>query len=334
MREVRPSDERLLWNAPCGLSAHPGGFAPARFPPEIFEAMRAAKPGAITRMECPTGCSLHLRTDARRVRLEIEIIDTPRDWGEFAVLSDGEIIGSWQKSDIPIGAHEVDLELAGMGGLRDVEIVLPHILDILIKRIEVDGRLEMPAVSPPDAVWLAIGDSLTQGMNALSPLSTYVRIVEDRLGVGAWNLGIGGQTMDPAPFEWAFTRRPWRAVTAALGTNDWFSGVPLETFRAKTSAMMDAAAKGAPEAAFLIVTPPPAGREPSEPAAPLAAYREALVEAAAEFEGECSVIDGTTLVSPEKGHFTPDGLHLSPRGFAAYADGLIANDRFHEAITG
>ena len=284
-------------------------------------------------MECPTGCSLHLLTDARRVRFEIEIIDTPRDWGELAAVSGGKVTGEWRATDVMPGSHEVELELAGNAGLREVEIVFPHLLDIAISRMEIDGQIE-PALPPAAPLWLAIGDSLTQGMNALSPLSTYVRIVEDSLGVGAWNLGIGGQTMDPAPFEWAFTRRPWRAVTVALGTNDWFSGVPLETFRAQASAMMDAAAKGAPEAALVIVTPPPAGREPAEPGAPLSAYREALVEAAADFEGECSVIDGTTLVNPEKGHFTPDGLHLSERGFAAYADGLIANDRFRDAITG
>lgn len=345
MREVELRDERLFWNAPVGLAARGAGFAPARFPEEVLDKMREVKPGAITRMECPTGCSLHFRSDARRLRFEIEVVDTPRDWGEFAAVSRGQVIGTWRATEVGTGERSVDIELdckdrgtahrapTGERSLfRDIEIVFPHILDIVITRMETDGGLEA-ATPPPGAVWLAIGDSITQGMNALSPLAPYVRVVGDRLGIGAWNLGIGGATMEQAPFEWAFSRRPWRAITIALGSNDAFSGVPVETCRANAFAMLEAAAKGAPGAALFLITPPPAGREPAEPAAPLSAYREALAQAAADFPGDCTLIDGATLVDLEKGHFAPDGVHLSEQGFAAYADGLIATDRFREALT-
>ncbi len=331
MREVELTDKRLLWDVPLGLSARPRGFAPARFPADIFDEMRAVRPGAITRMECPTGCSLHLHTDARRVQFEIDVLDTPRDWGEFAAVCEGIIIASWSRTAVTPGEYQAYLELPDARPNRPVEIVFPHLLDIVIRRMEIDGRLEN-AAPPPDPVWLAIGDSITQGMNAASPLSTYVRVVRDRLGIGAWNLGIGGQTMEPSPFEWSFARRPWCAVTIALGSNDWFSGVPIEDFTANASAMLEAAARGAPGAALFLITPPPAGREPLEPVAPLSAYREALARAAAAFPGECTIIDGPTLVSLEKDHFTPDLVHLSREGFAAYAEGLISVDRFREAL--
>jgi len=322
MTGISPEDKRLLWCAPLGLVARAGGCAPRRFPQDIIDQAVTAHPGPASRMECASGCSLIMRTDASVLVCDIEVIDTPREFGEFIARSAGKVIGSWRDMAFNPGRYRIEIALRGGGAMRDVEILLPQNLTFVFTAIALDGRIGEAVSPPPSAAWLAVGDSITQGMNAVSPASTYVQRVCDALSIGAWNLGIGGATMDPAPFSWAFDHRPWQTITVALGSNDCILRVPLDVFRAKTREMTDCISARAPRARVILITPPPVTKS-DPPFSNLPAYRRAVAAAVAQSGRPYSVVDGLSLIDPARGHLTPDGVHLSEEGFASYAKRLV-----------
>ena len=280
-------------------------------------------------MECPSNCRLLLETDARTLSLGIRVVDTPREFGEFVAREGGRVVGKYRNMDFQQGEQRFEIQLEGAGRMRMLDVLLPHNLDFVFTSLELDGALG-PKPAAPKPAWLALGDSITQGMNIVSPSCLATRRVADALGIGAWNLGIGGAVMDVAPFGWAFARAEWRVITVALGSNDWLGHIPLDTVRAKTHEMVDAARAGAPKARLIFIVSPAerARKRPSGP--PIEVYRDAVAEFAAGKGAH--VIDGRTLAEHDMGHFTPDGLHLSDAGGIAYAERLLAAPAFADAF--
>jgi len=312
-------DPSLLWDAPQGLAQRPEGSAPARFPADVIERARRESPGFASRMECATGCRLRVNTDANAISLGVRVIDTPRDFGEFIACSGGRVIGEWREMSFKPGAYHVKLALAGASDMREVSVLFPQNVNLVLTSVELAGDLALPPRQESPR-WLAIGDSITQGMNAVSPLSTCVEKASGALAIAAWNLGIGGCRMTVEPFEWALPMHGWKAVTVALGTNDWFGSRPVDEFSASCHAMADAVAKAAPRARLIFITPPVA-RDEDKKAIPLEEYRTAISKVAAERSSYA--VDGRTLLDVTHGHFTLDGVHLTDKGGAAYAEKLL-----------
>lgn len=330
MSRIDLADARLCWDAPLGVEKRTGGLIMCRFPRERLEA-DGCETQSSSRLRTPTGCSLRMVTDARKIAFGIRVIDTPRDWGSFVVRCEGEVIGLFERPDFAPGQCHSDIDLAGNGSMREIEVLPPHLIDFLFESISIDGQLaDMPAPAARKPVWLAIGDSITQGMNARRSDLTYVQRVCDALSIAAWNLGIGGAQMDLSLFEWALSRRPWKIVTVALGGNDFIVGKPLDEFRRDTRGMADAVAAAAPGAHLVMITPVPIVKAGFGQGISLDEYRAAIASVAAGARQPCTLVDGHTIVDTDKDHHTSDGVHLSDNGFAVYAERLAP--RIAEAL--
>ena len=68
-------------------------------------------------------------------------------------------------------------------------------------------------------MWLALGDSITQGMVAIRPSGIYPSLISERFGLGLINAGVGGIRFDSDEIDYIGFEPD--IITVALGCNDW-----------------------------------------------------------------------------------------------------------------
>jgi lysophospholipase L1-like esterase len=205
---------------------------------------------------------------------------------------------------------------------RRFEIWLPHCAELGIRRLTLDdgaGPEALPA--PAGGAWLALGDSITQGMTATRPALTWAARVARELDLDLINLGVGGAKYDArvGPAAGAISAR---LATVAFGANDSFQQAdPAEVERQAAGLIAGLRARG-PELRIAVITPVPCFETDGAPASgQLDPYRAAARRAAAGRE-HVWVLEGPELMPAEPGLFI-DGVHPNDAGMAAYARNLV-----------
>ena len=94
---------------------------------------------------------------------------------------------------------------------------MPHLVVVKIKTPIANEPL-IP-IKENKKFWLAIGDSITQGMVAKRPSFTYPVNVARVMGYELLNWGVGGDSFNAKLLD--FVGREPDLITIALGCNDW-----------------------------------------------------------------------------------------------------------------
>lgn len=306
------------WNArPAGNALQLLRLPTAMMPLHLRERDPLA---VLTRAECSSGIRLRCRTEAPEIGLHLRFGDVP--WPQsrnyHCVLDgpDGELrtIGP----DAPEGpvAWQGSLDLSGCDGL--VDLWLPHTARTDIVAIVLPDGAELEPAPPVGGKWLALGDSITQGMQASLPTRTHVGRVARALELEVLNLGVGGAILDPE-LATSIPDWDWDIATIAYGTNDANRGISPAAVAARAAALVDALAVQRPHAPIVLITVP-TWIDPPIGADRLAEYRAALAEVGAG-RNSVTVLDGASLIPPDPDNFI-DGVHPNDTGFAAYANKL------------
>ena len=182
-----------------------------------------------TRAHSPSSVCLAFKTAAKRISFKYKIGTKARAWALVDLKCDGVLIESVSLLE---DTGRVEFLLSG-DATREYRIYLPHLVVFYLCGIESDAPL-IP-VCNRKKFWLALGDSITQGMDAKHPSFSYPSIVADWFSFDVLNLGVGGacfnaQNLDEAP------KNP-DIVTVALGTNDW--GISRDTLISNVTEYMD-----------------------------------------------------------------------------------------------
>jgi len=274
----------------------------------------------ITRARCPACVRIAFRSDTPWIRVALRYGGQARPFFRSDFFCDGERVASFGP-DAAAERWEGEIFRADDTGVRDFVIWLPHCAAISGVSVTVADGASMAPVESPRTKWLALGDSITQGMTATSPSRTYVAIAAGQLGVDPHNVGVGGGTMEP---EVAEAARPIACdlATVAFGVNDFNKDGPLASFRDKTRRFLENLLAGRPRLPVGVITPLPwAGRtEPNGNGDSLEDFRRALAEVAADF-ASAHVIDGKELVADSTDYFV-DGVHPNDRGMESIGRNL------------
>lgn len=274
-------------------------------------------PGAVTRLSCPAAVRLRFKSDTDRIRIAFRYFTEARPIYKGALAVNGAepvIFGPDEKRERWEGdIFHSDLAPAE----REFEIWLPHLCHTEIEAIEISDGARISPASPPKYLWLAYGDSITQGMTVTNPAEAWIAVASRKIDADVLNLGVGGakvvkEMADNLPdFSYDF-------ASIAYGTNDFNQAVPLADYESNLRSLVSAMKKKYPEKpVFLISVIPWADRaESNKNGDYIDAYRETAERVADEMDGVVKV-SGPSLIDDDTRLFV-DNVHPNESGMAMY----------------
>lgn len=237
----------------------------------------------------------------------------------FDVFAEGVMIAHEGVADCEEAAGTVRVALPA--GTKEVVIYLPPLFGAAIKSLTLEGAtLAAPVVKARKM--LIVGDSITQGYDAVYPSQSYANLVSDMLGASSLNQGIGAEIFNPDIIDADLGFTP-DLITVAYGTND-YSKRTREDFTAAANEYYARLRAAYPTARIFALLPIWRGDTAKPRAVGSFEEAKAIVRAAAENQPNTVVIDGNAFVPHLPEFFSDKYLHPNDMGFKFYADALFA----------
>jgi hypothetical protein len=211
--------EKSFFKNCLDVHSTPDGLLPLRFTERQLNVFDADPNFRVRSLSC-AGVTLDVLTDAEGFELDYKIHGRARDFHFVDVCLEGTLIAC-HGSASPVESFSFRQDLpASQGKLRRLTLYLPYASHVTVRRFELlKSSIAQPAPAAKKRL-LCLGDSITQGMDAKHPSSTYAVLFSRALGMEFINQGLGGdcfraESLDP---EFPFTPD---LITVAFGSNDW-----------------------------------------------------------------------------------------------------------------
>ncbi|MCC6444264.1 MAG: SGNH/GDSL hydrolase family protein [Armatimonadetes bacterium] len=223
------------------------------------------------------------------------------------------------------GQHRqaVALKPGASGRAREFEMFLPVADPVRFNGLALHGGSGLaPCKKLPGPLYMAYGDSITQGFWASSAMTSYPSRTARAMGWQAINMGFGGRRAAASDGAALTARRP-DVASILIGVNDCLGQVPLADFAANVAGILDALRDAHPALPVYLLTPLPVpgnwqGIERLEE------YRQALRDlAAGRHDRHLYPVEGSALISEDPALYA-DGLHPNDLGFEQLARNLCA----------
>lgn len=277
------------------------------------------------------GVKLMFQTDSTSLFLKIDVpFVTSRSYFAVDVCADRRLVGSinnydgldlsgnYTRRSYPIGRFEKSFDLGN--GVKTVTVFLPWSVPAFIEELSLDdGALVKPM--PCEKKMLVLGDSISQGYDALHPSKHFTMRLSDALGVDIYNKSIGGETFVPRLVEVGEEFAP-ELILVAYGTNDWMF-CEADVFREKCRAFYETLSRKYPTSSIIALTP--IWRKDYANAHHCGDFSEiaAFIETVTAPLENVSCIHGFDLVPHDEDLYGDLELHPNDDGFAFYANGIL-----------
>jgi lysophospholipase L1-like esterase len=303
------------------LSVHEtlDGLVPLRFSQEQF-SVYARTELFRQRSLCTAGVTLDIVSNSPSIQLDYSIRSFARDWVYFDIFLDGVFVES-------IGAAPINAQVGFLryepaveqGTVHRITIYLPHNAELVINGLSfMEGSFVEPAPRPGRRI-LCLGDSITQGMAARHPSSTYPVLLSRTLDAELINQGVGGYVFEKESLE-GFPEWIPDIVTIAYGTNDWMQRSSASEFEKKCTDYLVKASRLFASAQIIVITPlHRMDASTARVSGNFASIGETIKRVCSGISGHdiggiSLVVDGSCLV-PHQSRFFDDGLHPTDEGF-------------------
>ena len=296
-----------------------GWFVTSRFTKkqrEYYEQIPHLK----IRSRAATSVALRFKTSASKLSFDYKIGAKARAWAVVDVILGNKLYSSYT-INTEVDEGRVELSLPAIPD-AEITVFLPHLVEIEIKDIKSDEPL-IP-VADGSYRWLALGDSITQGMVARSPFAAYPSKISSLCGWQLLNAGVGGIEFNADELDYIGYEPD--LITIALGTNDW--GVPsAEEMTDRVSAYLDKLLSLYKCDNIYVITPIWRSDDNKIMGGLTFAEHCAAIVKAAERYPKIKVIDGYALVPHDITLFgDPAGnrqVHPNEEGFEYYSANLM-----------
>lgn len=217
-----------------------------------------------------------------------------------------------------------EMPLSGDGSFT---VYMPELEPIRIDSVEAIGGAIVPRPLRP--VWLAYGDSITEGWSASSPALCWPSAAARALDLDLVNLGFSGAGRGEVVVAQALASLPADIVTVAFGTNCW-SRIPHSAglFKEALRAFLDILQAGQKRQRILGISPivrPDAESTPNALGLTLgslrAIFEEEFTNRARNDPGLYALRSGHSLISQDD---LTDGVHPNDAGHNKIAAAVIS----------
>lgn len=247
---------------------------------------------------------------------------TGRKFAYFDTFVDGVLVSHEGVEDMSSSrAGDVQVTLGDGKTMHRVTVYLPNLSIARLSDVTLDDGASIRRAERSRKI-LAMGDSITQGYDAIYPSQSYANKLGEAFDAEVLNQAIGGEIFRPAvldedlPFDPDF-------ITVAYGTNDW-SGQTLEVLMTNPPAFLDKLAAIYPDKKIFVILPiwrADAGKTVKS-GKTFEEMRE-FYRACAEKHPNMIVVDGMKLTPHLPAFYSDLYLHPTDYGFQFYAENLI-----------
>ncbi len=186
---------------------------------EQEDFLLAHDPSRLLRAECPAGITLEFTTNSRTLMLSFIARELTGRHQAVTVHVNGNSVSRLAIAPLP---DETEMHrAAALGeGEKQVMIRLPGITRLQITGLTLDDGASVCPVPTRTTKLLLLGDSITQGYDAINPEESYAARLSLALNAEVRNRAIGGEKFSP---DYALLRDDFEPdiITVAYGTNDW-----------------------------------------------------------------------------------------------------------------
>lgn len=303
------------------VTESPDGMRFERFTGNQYRFYESSESARI-RSRCPAGVRLEFITDSDFISFGYTLLNCSRNWHNFDLFVDGTFVQTaGYIKDIP-QKGTIEFKIADDKKAHRVTVHLAHLTEYTLYDFTVaDGSTVKEAPFPPYR-YLAIGDSITQGMEALSPSSTYTNVLAECLFAEHINQGLGGGIFDADTLDKPDGFNP-DYITVAYGTNDWGKWETAEPFRSSTAAFMKKLNELYGDSKIYIITPTwRSDIKKDKPLFPFEQLYSVICDCCSAYP-KFTLIDGRTLVPNMPSYFGDKFVHPNDLGFMHMAMNLL-----------
>jgi len=288
----------------------------SRFTERQLDHYRTYGQATMIRTGCLSGAFIGVKSSTKTVEIELEIKGRARNYLGLDVEVDNVVIKSLRMDLLP-EMKKVTLHLVEFPDEKErlIKVYLPVSVEVDIFSFSADGK----PLKRPEKRLLFLGDSITQGMDAVSPVCTYPVICAKILNMDFINQGVGGYVFDSESLDENFPFEP-DIITVAYGVNDWNKDKSDWEINQAASTYLEKLKAIFKKAKVFVITPIWTDKEDQKKAAGTLQDLRKNIEDAAKKTG-CYVINGLSLV-PNNNFYFVDGIHPNETGHLIYGANL------------
>lgn len=290
------------------------GYLPRRFTPKQIQYYEGKGQAQGQRAHCMAGVTMEFLLAGGRFSFSFELLQHSRDYFGFDIYEDGVFA---QHIDYPNIIRKGEISYYTEKEEVWITVYLPYTAELVLSDIK--GKLREK--EPVSFRYLALGDSITEGMLSRSPSVTFPNLLARTLNAYLLNQGVGGYVFDENVIDREMEFRP-DIITAAYGTNDLKRVEKIETIAENAACFMKCLAEQYPAAKIYIITP--FWRTDLKEGDPLLdkehEIRRILFDLSGEFGFRC--LDGRSLMPHETRYLEDEKLHPNAQGFRMMANAL------------
>lgn len=296
-----------------------GVIEPQRFTDKQLETYKNInEETTFKRAKSLAGVMMEFVTEARKISFDFEVCEYCREWTGFDVY-ENDVLKSVDTREGINSNGSFLYELEEQGKVK-ITIYFMFSANLKLKNLDL-GEVEY--VTEEKINYLALGDSITQGMHNKSASMSYPSILGRIYNLNVLNHGVGGYWFDKKSLDPELPFNP-DIITVAYGANDimmsYRNGNDAEYVGKKAEEYLNELISIYPDAHVKLITPIWLGVERENEAVKIHAslIREELTRVASELSVD--VIDGEKLVPHDSFYYSDSPqVHPNDTGFLHYA---------------